>query len=94
MHFGTRSICQLFGDVSSFQSCHNVESVRPDGTCNLFDGDIGVPTKVGNIAESRVPMKEGAVPYPAINRPPTADEMAAAYDAARNAGLWRFDERR
>jgi len=28
-----------------------------------------------------------------INRRPTPDEMAAAYAAARDAGLWRFDER-
>ncbi len=31
--------------------------------------------------------------YAAIDRRPRRDEIAAAYDAARTAGLWRFDER-
>ena len=31
--------------------------------------------------------------YAEIDRCPTLDELAAAYDAARRAGLWRFDER-
>ena len=32
--------------------------------------------------------------YAAINRRPYEDEMNAALEAARRAGLWRFDERR
>jgi putative pyruvate formate lyase activating enzyme len=32
--------------------------------------------------------------YPALNRPPTQQEMAAAYQAVRDAGLQRLDERR
>ncbi|UCD75371.1 MAG: radical SAM protein [Phycisphaerales bacterium] len=32
--------------------------------------------------------------YSDINRPPTPVEIAAAHEAARAAGLWRFDERR
>jgi putative pyruvate formate lyase activating enzyme len=35
---------------------------------------------------------ETASPYEDINRCPTRDEMRAAYRAARNAGLWRFDK--
>ncbi len=31
--------------------------------------------------------------YPEINRPPHQAELDAAYEAARKAGLWRFDER-
>jgi hypothetical protein len=31
--------------------------------------------------------------YAAINRPVTDAEMAAAFAAAREAGLWRLDER-
>ena len=30
--------------------------------------------------------------YAEIDRPVTADEMSAAYEAARHAGLWRFDK--
>jgi putative pyruvate formate lyase activating enzyme len=44
--------------------------------------------QVGEIAAN------GSVKYPEIRRRPTAEEMAAAYAAARRAGLWRFDERR
>jgi putative pyruvate formate lyase activating enzyme len=31
--------------------------------------------------------------YAAINRKPTPIELDQAYEAARSAGLWRFDER-
>ena len=31
--------------------------------------------------------------YRDVDRPPQSKEVAAAYDAARAAGLWRFDER-
>ncbi|HUU83722.1 MAG TPA: radical SAM protein [Phycisphaerae bacterium] len=36
----------------------------------------------------------GVVRYEEINRCPTTAEMREAYAAARDAGLWRFDERR
>jgi putative pyruvate formate lyase activating enzyme len=36
----------------------------------------------------------GCVLFPEIDRRPRSSEMEAAYDAARRAGLWRFDERR
>lgn len=38
--------------------------------------------------------RRGRVRYEAIARHPAGGEMAAAHDAARAAGLWRFDERR
>ena len=37
--------------------------------------------------------RTGDPKYLAINRRPVADEIAAAFDAAQAAGLWRFDER-
>jgi putative pyruvate formate lyase activating enzyme len=36
---------------------------------------------------------EGKPKYAEIDRGLTLNELAAAHDAARNAGLWRFDER-
>jgi len=36
----------------------------------------------------------GKVRYESINRRPSREEIEAAYEAARRAGLWRFDERR
>jgi putative pyruvate formate lyase activating enzyme len=36
----------------------------------------------------------GAVRYADIDRRPDREEMAAALETARDAGLWRFDERR
>ena len=36
----------------------------------------------------------GKVRYEDINRRPSREEIEAAYEAARRAGLWRFDERR
>ena len=38
------------------------------------------------------PTAEGAAQYEEINRRPTAEELEAAYEAARRAGLWRFDK--
>jgi putative pyruvate formate lyase activating enzyme len=35
----------------------------------------------------------GTIRYPTINRRPFAPEIADAYEAARTAGLWRFDDR-
>ncbi len=35
----------------------------------------------------------GDARYAEINRPPTHDEVDQVYDAARSAGLWRFDQR-
>jgi putative pyruvate formate lyase activating enzyme len=48
--------------------------------------------QVGRVAEDGSPA--GRVCFEEINRRPSADELQAAYDAAAQAGLWRFDERR
>jgi hypothetical protein len=44
--------------------------------------------RVGQIA------RDGGARHDEINRRPGRDEMAQAFDAARRAGLWRFDRRR
>ncbi len=61
--------------------------VSPDTYVNVM-GQYRPEYQVGQIASN------GAVKHPDINRRPTAGEMRAAYDSARRAGLWRFDERR
>ena len=43
--------------------------------------------EVGQIA------KNASQKYIDINCRPESDELARAYDTARNTGLWRFDER-
>lgn len=40
------------------------------------------------------PSRDGLSQYDEINRNPSSEEMDAAYEAARRAGLWRFDARR
>jgi len=40
------------------------------------------------------PGTEGKPRYPEIARRPARDELEEAYELARRAGLWRFDERR
>jgi len=40
------------------------------------------------------PGRDGLVRFPEIGRTPTSRELVGAYEAARSAGLWRFDERR
>jgi putative pyruvate formate lyase activating enzyme len=61
--------------------------VSPDTYLNIM-GQYRPEYQVGQIADN------GAVKLAEINRRPTPEEMQAAYDAARRAGLWRFDERR
>jgi putative pyruvate formate lyase activating enzyme len=39
------------------------------------------------------PDDHGDKRFPDINRRPTSDEIVQAYQAARDAGLWRFDQR-
>ncbi|MCI0400981.1 MAG: radical SAM protein [Gammaproteobacteria bacterium] len=39
------------------------------------------------------PAQEGELKYADINRRPSPGELEAAYEAAREAGLWRFDRR-
>jgi putative pyruvate formate lyase activating enzyme len=46
-----------------------------------------------NVMAQYHPDYEVAAKYPEIGRPPESREIEAAYEAARRAGLWRFDER-
>ncbi len=50
-----------------------------------------VPARQKNGASVGLPADE--VAYDEINRRPTPSEIEIAYEAARKAGLWRFDER-
>ena len=61
--------------------------VSPDTYVNVM-GQYRPDNQVGQIAAN------GSVKHPELRRGPTPEEMAAAYAAARRAGLWRFDERR
>ena len=61
--------------------------VSPDTYVNIM-GQYRPEFQVGSVA------KDGHRLYDEINRRPYAAEIDAAYEAARHAGLWRFDERR
>ena len=39
------------------------------------------------------PARDGTAKYAEINSRPDGDDLSSAYEAARAAGLWRFDER-
>jgi len=60
------------------------QSVSPDTFVNIM-GQYRPENRVGEITA------DGRVRYREINRRPSRDEMARAYHAARDAGLWRFD---
>ena len=69
-----------------------------------FANEISRDTFVNIMAQYRPAYKVGSVPntgpqagtirYEEINRRLTEEELQAAYDAAEQAGLWRFDERK
>jgi putative pyruvate formate lyase activating enzyme len=61
--------------------------LTPDTYVNVM-GQYRPEYQVGQIAAN------GTVKFTQINRRPTRSEMEGAFDAARRAGLWRFDERR
>lgn len=61
--------------------------VSPDTYVNVM-GQYGPQYQVGEIA------RDGQPKYAEIGRRPWSEEIEAAHDAARRAGLWRFDERR
>lgn len=61
--------------------------LSPDTYVNIM-GQYHPDYEVGQIA------KDGAPRYAAINRATTQADVRAAYAAARDAGLWRFDSRR
>ena len=48
--------------------------------------------EVGLIADSG--RNAGETRYSDINRSPREDELEAAYETARSAGLWRFDRQK
>lgn len=60
--------------------------VSPDTYVNIM-GQYRPEYEVGQIA------RDGSVKYADIDRLPHRDELTAALDAARRAGLWRFDQR-
>ncbi len=61
--------------------------ISPDTYLNVM-GQYRPEYRVGEIAQS------GKTQFVEIDRRPRQREMAVAYEAARRAGLWRFDERR
>ena len=62
------------------------EEVSVDTYVNIM-GQYHPDYEVGQIA------RDGNGKYEEINRRPTGHEIPLTYDAARRAGLWRFDER-
>lgn len=62
------------------------EEISPDTYVNIM-GQYRPEYEVGTLAS------DGAPRYAEINRRPTTDELVAAHEAARRAGLWRFDHR-
>jgi putative pyruvate formate lyase activating enzyme len=82
---------------------HLVMPNHLDETEAIFDWfgrEVSRDTYVNIMAQYRPAYKVGqfnldaSIKYSDINRGPTLDEILRAYQAARNAGLWRFDERR
>jgi putative pyruvate formate lyase activating enzyme len=60
--------------------------ISPDTYLNIM-GQYHPDYEVGQVAAN------GKAKYQAVNRRPRHEEMTQAFDAAREAGLWRFDER-
>jgi len=76
----TRQIFQWFADEISRDTFFNIMAqYRP-------------AYQVGSVADAGA--QAGTIRYEEINRRPSSEELQAAYDAAQQAGLWRFDERR
>ncbi len=67
------------------------EALSPDTYVNIM-GQYRPEYRVGQIVEAGP--RAGQVRFAEINRRPNPAELAEAYRAAREAGLWRFDERR
>lgn len=67
------------------------EEISTDTYVNIM-GQYHPAHNVGTASEGGPGV--GSVRYTEINRRPDAAELEAAYQAARGAGLWRFDERR
>ena len=82
---------------------HLVMPGQPDETAAIFNwlaGHLSPDTYVNIMAQYRPayqvdrPDKRGALRYSDIDRRPRPIELEQAYRAARDAGLWRIDERR
>ena len=67
------------------------DEISPDTWVNIM-GQYRPEYEVGQIADTGP--EAGTPRYQEINRRPTPAELEAAYECARRAGLWRFDERR
>ncbi len=65
------------------------EKVSPDTYINIM-AQYRPEYRVG----TRSPGPHGQLRYEEIDRRPGRDELSEAYQLARRAGLWRFDERR
>jgi putative pyruvate formate lyase activating enzyme len=63
-----------------------VDEVSPDTFVNVM-GQYRPEHLVGR------PKADGTTRYAEIDRRTSAEDLRAAYEAARDAGLWRFDER-
>ncbi len=68
------------------------DEVSPDTYVNIM-GQYRPDYEVGSIAAAGR-RDAGSTRYAEVNRSPRENELRHAYDAARAAGLWRFDERR
>ena len=64
------------------------EEISPDTHVNIM-GQYHPAHQVGQIA--RTGPDAGSVRYEEVNRPVQTSELRAAYAAAREAGMWRFD---
>jgi len=62
--------------------------ISPDTFVNIM-GQYHPDNQVGRTVRTA---RGNTVRYPELNRRPTVEEIRAAYAAAREAGLWRFDE--
>jgi len=64
--------------------------ISPDTFINIL-GQYHPGYEVGQSA--KVSRPKGSIKYSEINRWPHRAELEQAYQTAREAGLWRFDER-
>ncbi|MFH0983038.1 MAG: radical SAM protein [Planctomycetota bacterium] len=69
--------------------CWLAEELSPDTYVNIM-AQYHPAYEVGRIADTG--SDAGRPKYAEINRRPTTSELEAAYDAARTAGLWRFEK--
>ncbi len=81
---------------------HLVMPNQLDETTAIFQwlaNDVSRDTYVNIMGQYRPQYEVGQITrdnskkYEEVNRCPERDELLAAYEAARHAGLWRFDER-